>query len=69
MWTNLFLKIYDDGNIYENPDTINFGKALLISLIAILIVFAVLILIIGAVKLMEVVYKKATKKKKLLLKK
>lgn len=64
MWTNLFLKIYDDGNIYENPDTINFGKALLISLIAILIVFAVLILIIGAVKLMEVVYKKATKNKK-----
>lgn len=64
MLRNLFLAIYSDGNIYETPDTINFGKALLISLIAILIVFVVLIIIIGAVKLMEVVYKGATKNKK-----
>ena len=64
MLKNLFLAIYQDGNIYENPDTINFGKALLISLVAILIVFVVLIIIIGAVKLMEVVYRKATANKK-----
>lgn len=64
MLKNLLLAIYNDGSIYETPDTINFGKALLISLVAVLIVFIVLILIIGAVKLMEVVYKGATKNKK-----
>ena len=64
MLKNLFLAIYTDGNIYDTPDTINIGKALLISLIAILIVFIVLTIIIGAVKLMEVDYKKATANKK-----
>ena len=65
MLNNIFLAIYPgDGNIYETPDTIGFGKALLISLIAILIVFIVLVIIIGAVKLMEIVYKKVNKNKK-----
>ena len=61
MLKNLFLAIYNDGNIYDTPETIGFGKALLISLVAILIVFVVLIIIIGAVKLMEIVYKKFAK--------
>lgn len=62
MLKNLFLAIYQDGNIYDNPDTINFGKALLISLVAILIVFVVLVIIIGAVKLLQVAYAKLGKK-------
>jgi len=62
MLKNLFLAIYQDGNIYDTPDTINFGKALLISLVAILIVFVVLVIIIGAVKLLQVVYAKVGKK-------
>ena len=65
---NIFLGVYKNGeqigNIYDNSDVINFPKALFISLIAILIVFVVLIIIIGAVKLMEVVYRSATKNKK-----
>lgn len=68
MLTKLFLAVYNDGwlGMYDGKDgkvagDINFGKALLISLVAILIVFVVLFIIIGAVKLMEIAFKKFAK--------
>ena len=68
MLTKLFLAVYNDGwlGMYDGKNgkvagEINFGKALLISLVAILIVFVVLLIIIGAVKLMEIAFKKFAK--------
>ena len=57
------LAIYNpDGKISDAVADLGFGKALLVSLIAIVLVFLVLCIIIGAVKLMQVVYDKFGKK-------
>lgn len=48
--------------IYNKEDKLGFGKALLVSLIAIVLVFLVLCAIIGAVKLMQYIYDKLGKK-------
>ena len=58
-----FLAVFDD---YRNPlndgGSVSFGQALLIALVAILIVFVVLCLIIGSIKLLQVCVKKFGKK-------
>ena len=57
------LAIYNpDGKISDAVADLGFGKALLVSLIAIVLVFLVLCIVIGAVKLMQVVYDKYGKK-------
>ena len=59
----LRLAIYDkEGHIYDDAAELGFGKALLVSLIAIVLVFLVLCAIIGAVKLMQYIYDKLGKK-------
>ncbi len=59
----LRLAIYNpDQGIYDNAAELGFGKALLVSLIAIVLVFLVLCAIIGAVKLMQYIYDKLGKK-------
>ena len=58
-----FLAVFDD---YRNPlndgGSVSFGQALLIALVAILIVFVVLCLIIGSIKLLQVCVMKIGKK-------
>lgn len=57
------LAIYNpDGKISDAVADLGFGKALLVSLIAIILVFVVLLIIIGAVKVMQVTYDKFGKK-------
>ena len=57
------LAIYNpDERISDAVADLGFGKALLVSLIAIVLVFLVLCIVIGAVKLMQVVYDKYGKK-------
>lgn len=59
----LKLAIYDpNGSIYDEIADLSFGKALIVSLIAIILVFVVLLIIIGAVKLMQLIYDKVGKK-------
>lgn len=60
---NKFLSVYDNvKGIYEEGNEIGFGKACLIALVAILIVFVVLCLIIGSIKLLQICVKKFSKK-------
>ncbi len=58
----LFLSVFD-GSLYLGEEGQSFGVAAIIALIAILIVFVILAIIICAIKLMEIIYKKAAKKK------
>ena len=59
----LYLAVYDpDSRIYDQFSDLGFGKALIVSLIAILVVFLVLCIVIGAVKLMQLGYEKFGKK-------
>lgn len=57
-----YLAVFED---FRNPfkdGSVSFGQALLIALVAILIVFAVLCLIIGSIKLLQLCVKKFSKK-------
>lgn len=59
----LYLGIYDpNGSIFDEVADLGFGKALLVSLVAIALVFLVLLIIISAVKIMQFVYYKVGKK-------
>lgn len=59
----LYLGIYDpNGSIFDEVADLGFGKALLVSLVAIALVFLVLLIIISAVKIMQFVYGKVGKK-------
>ena len=61
----LRLAIFDpNGKISDTAADLGFGKALLVSLVAIILVFAVLLIIIGAVKVMQITYDKLGKKEK-----
>ena len=59
-----YLAVYED---YKNPlfdgGSVSFGQALLIALVAIVIVFVVLCLIIGSIKLLQICVTKFSKKK------
>ena len=61
-----FLSVYNDNEvmgIFEEGNKINFGQACIIALIAIIIVFVVLCLIIGSIKIQELCVRKFSKKK------
>ena len=58
-----YLAVFEDfRNPLNDGGSVSFGQALLIALVAILIVFVVLCLIIGSIKLLQLFVKKFSKK-------
>ena len=61
-----FLSVFNDeqvSGIFQDDNYIGFGKACLIALVAVLIVFLVLCLIIGSIKLLQICVAAIEKKK------
>lgn len=59
-----FLTVFKDGNIYQENPELNFPQALLVSLVAILLVFIVLLIIVGCVELLHLACKNVKENKK-----